>query len=58
MIRWYMYAQIPNLEQAIITYFWKNAKAQNRLRILTHYLKGLSLSFQKILKLTLLDQRN
>ena len=32
--------------------------AQNRLLILTHHLKGLSLNFQKIIKLTLLDHRN
>ncbi len=29
--------------------------AQKRFLILTHHLKGLSLSFQKIIKLTLLD---
>ncbi len=31
---------------------------ENTLLILTHFLKGLSLNFQKIIKLTLLDQRN
>ena len=31
---------------------------QNRLLILIHHLKGLSLSFRKIIKLTLLDQQN
>ncbi len=33
-------------------------QAQNRPLILIRYLKGLSLSFQKIRKLTLLDQLN
>ncbi len=33
-------------------------QSQNRPLILTHHLKGLSLSFQKIIKLTLLDQQN
>ncbi len=33
-------------------------QAKNRLLILTHHLKGLSLSFQKNIKLRLLDQRN
>ena len=36
----------------------KQAPPKNILLILTHHLKGLSLSFQKIIKLTLLDQRN
>ncbi len=33
-------------------HFLKNRSKNNRLLILTHHLKGLSLSFQKIIKLT------
>ena len=60
-----MDAQILNLERVIIsektdytcTIFCQK-QVENRLLILTHHLKAISLSFQKIIKLTLLDQRN
>ena len=55
-IRWMKCAKSHDITQ---WYLVKNRPPPpNILLILTHHLKGLSLSFQKIIKLTLLDQRN
>ncbi len=41
-----------------IAHVFYHKQVKNKLLILTHHLNGLFLSFQKITKLTLLDQRN
>ncbi len=51
---------LKSKEWAQISYFREEThekQTENRLLILTPHLKSLSLSFQKIIKLTLVDQQ-